>query len=81
MSPSHINIGVGSDITIKELTEIVAGCVGYVGEIVWDTSKPDGAPRKLLNIDKIKELGWTPKTNLNRGLKLTYVWFLEKNQT
>ena len=74
---SHINIGSGLDLTIRELTETVAACVGYEGEIIWDTSKPDGAPRKLLNVEKIKDLGWSPKINLEEGLKRTYMWFLE----
>jgi GDP-L-fucose synthase len=74
---SHINVGTGVDCTIKELTETVAKVVGYTGNIIWDTSKPDGAPRKLMNVGRLKGLGWEAKINLESGLKTAYQWFLE----
>lgn len=73
---SHINVGTGVDCTIRELTETVAEVVGYSGNIVWDTTKPDGAPRKLMNVDRLKELGWQYSIDLESGLKSTYEWFL-----
>jgi len=72
-----INIGTGSDITIKELTEIIAKVIDYGGEIVWDTSKPNGTPRKVMNVDKLKSLGWTPKVGIRQGIYQTYEWFKE----
>lgn len=71
-----INVGVGTDTSIAELAELIAGVVGYRGEIRWDTSKPDGTPRKLLDVSRITELGWTPTTSLEAGLHTTYEWFL-----
>ena len=72
-----INAGPGSDMTIKELTEIVADVIGYKGEILWDTSRPNGTPRKLTDVTKITSLGWKPKTSLREGIKLTYEDFLK----
>jgi GDP-L-fucose synthase len=63
-------------MTIKELTEIVAQVVEYKGKIVWDSTKPDGTPKKQLDISKIQALGWKPKTSLQEGIKKTYEWFL-----
>lgn len=77
---SHINVGTGVDSTIKELTETVAKVVGFEGEIVWDTSKPDGAPRKLLDVSKINKLGWRHAMDLEQGLRDTYQWFLQNNE-
>ena len=74
---SHINVGTGVDCTIKELTETVANVVGYQGKIVWDTSKPDGAPRKLMNVDRLKALGWQYNISLEEGLRNAYTWFLD----
>jgi GDP-L-fucose synthase len=73
---SHVNVGSGTDCTIKELTQTIAQVVGYQGVIEWDASKPDGAPRKLMNVDKIKQLGWSPTVDLVDGLKKTYAAFL-----
>lgn len=73
---SHVNVGSGTDCTIKQLTQTIAEVVGYSGVIEWDASKPDGAPRKLMNVDKIKQLGWSPTVNLVDGLKKTYAAFL-----
>jgi len=72
-----INIGTGIDVTIKELTEAIKNVVGYEGNISWDTTKPDGTPRKLLNVDKLHNLGWRHTTELNDGLRMTYQWFKE----
>lgn len=74
-SSDIINVGTGSDITIKELTEKISNLVGYSGKILWDTNKPDGTPRKVLNVDKIKELGWQPKVGLLEGINRTYEWY------
>ncbi|MCX6404373.1 MAG: GDP-L-fucose synthase [Actinobacteria bacterium] len=75
-----VNIGWGDDVTIKELAEIVKETVGFIGEIVWDTQKPDGTPRKLLDTSTINNLGWKPKIQLRAGIKDTYSWYLA-NQT
>ena len=74
---SHINVGTGIDCSIKELTETIAEIVGYTGKIVWDTSKPDGAPRKLMQVDRLISLGWSYKIDLKAGLEHSYRWFLE----
>ena len=71
-SEDIINVGTGKDITIKDLAETIADIVGFKGEIVWDTSKPNGTPRKVLNVDKIKSLGWKPKVSLREGIQKTY---------
>ncbi|MFH4435569.1 MULTISPECIES: GDP-L-fucose synthase [Vibrio diabolicus subgroup] len=73
---SHINVGTGIDCTIKELVETVAEVVEYQGSIIFDTSKPDGAPRKLMNVSRLRELGWTYSIELKDGLRSTYQWFL-----
>ncbi len=72
-----INIGVGSDISIKNLAEKISKIVGYSGKIIWDQSKPDGASRKLLDNSKIKSLGWKHEVELDLGISLTYKWYLE----
>ena len=77
---SHINVGTGIDCTIKELTETVAEVVGYQGKIEWDTSKPDGTPRKLMNVSRLEKLGWQSAVGLEEGLKISYKWFLENGQ-
>lgn len=69
---THINIGTGKDLTIKELAEMVKEIVGLKGEIVWDKTKPDGTPKKLMNVSKINELGWQKKVNLNNGIQKVY---------
>ena len=71
-----VNAGTGKELTIKELTELVAKVVGYTGKIKWDTSKPNGTPRKLLDVSKATKLGWTYKTELEDGLRLSYEDFL-----
>ena len=71
------NVGSGKEITIKELAEIIQRVTGHQGEILWDSSKPDGTPRKLLDVSKIKEIGWEYKTDLQQGIEKTYAWFLD----
>ena len=73
----HINVGTGEDVTIKELAETIVDVVGYKNYYEWDTSKPNGTPRKVLNVDKIKSLGWEPKINLRDGIESTYKWYKE----
>jgi len=74
--PAPVNIGWGADVTIKELAEIVKETVGFTGEIVWDTEKPDGTPRKLLDTSTINNLGWNPAIELRAGIAHTYEWYL-----
>jgi GDP-L-fucose synthase len=78
---SHINVGTGVDCTIKELVETVAKVTGYVGNISFDSTKPDGAPRKLMNVSRLKELGWQYEVELEIGLATTYEWFLANQDT
>jgi len=77
---SHINIGTGTDITIKDVAQIVKEVVGFYGEIVFNTKMSDGTKRKLLDISKLERLGWKPVITLKDGLKETYEWFLENNK-
>lgn len=72
-----VNVGTGKDVTIKELAELIRDTVGYKGELVWDTDKPDGTPRKLLDVSKIHNLGWHHKVSLKKGIEDTYRWYLE----
>ena len=74
--PDWINVGTGTDVTIKELTETVAVVTGFNGKIVWDSSKPDGTPRKLMDVSRLAKLGWTAKTGLREGVAKTYAAFL-----
>lgn len=76
-SSEIINVGVGEDISIKELAVLIRDVVGYEGKLVFDTSKPDGTPRKLLRVERIHNLGWKAKTDLRTGIAQTYRWFLE----
>ena len=71
------NVGSGKDITIKELAETIQKVVGHQGEIIWDSVKPDGTPRKLMDVSKMKKLGWEYSTGLNEGIEKTYSWFLD----
>ena len=73
---SHINVGTGVDVTIRELAETIRDVVGFKGELVFDTTMPDGAPRKLLDVSKLRGLGWQAKISLQAGLTSTYAWFL-----
>lgn len=74
---SHLNIGTGSDLTIAELANIISDVVGYHGSIEYDTSKPDGTPRKLMDVSRINSLGWKYRTELKDGIVKTYKWYLE----
>ncbi|WP_102429667.1 GDP-L-fucose synthase [Vibrio breoganii] len=78
---SHINVGTGVDCTIRELVETVAKVVGFEGEVVFDATKPDGAPRKLMNVDRLANLGWRYSIDLEQGLAKTYQWFLENQSS
>ena len=71
------NIGTGTDLTIKELAEMIQKIIGHQGEIIWDTTKPDGTPRKLMDISKMHNLGWKHQVDLQRGIQMTYDWFVE----
>jgi GDP-L-fucose synthase len=74
--PDLINVGTGTDVTIRELTEIVAEVVGFKGRIVWDATKPDGTPRKLMDVSKLTALGWRAKVGVREGVAKTYASFL-----
>jgi len=76
-SPEHINIGTGEDLSIKELAELVADLAGFKGDIAWDSSKPDGTPRKVLDVSKARALGWAPKISLRDGVASTIAWYNE----
>ena len=78
--PTLINVGVGKDLTINELAQMIGGIVGYKGKIVHDLSKPDGTPRKLLDVSKLAALGWKPKIGLEEGIRRVYQQFLESSQ-
>jgi GDP-L-fucose synthase len=71
------NVGTGKDITIKELAEIIQKIIGHQGKIIWDATKPDGTPRKLMDVSKMEAMGWTYPTELENGIQKTYDWFLE----
>ena len=77
----HINVGSGQEVSIADLARSIVDVVGYEGELVFDTTKPDGTPRKLLDNSRIESLGWTPKTSLRDGLATTYQWFLDNEET
>jgi GDP-L-fucose synthase len=74
-SPDILNVGTGQDLTILELATLISIIVGYEGEIKWDATKPNGTPRKVLNVDKIKSLGWSPKIGIRQGIYETYEWY------
>ena len=76
-SEKIINVGTGVDVTIKELANVIVDVTGYKNNYEWDTSKPNGTPRKVLNVDRIKSLDWQPKISLREGIELTYEWYLE----
>jgi GDP-L-fucose synthase len=80
-SPEIINIGYGEDVTIRELAELICNVVGFDGELVWDKTKPNGTPRKLLDVTRIRELGWQPTIPLRKGIAQTYEWFLANCST
>ena len=74
-----VNVGFGKDISIHELAQMIQEIVGFEGDIRFDTTKPDGTPQKLLDISRIRKLGWKPETSLREGIKKTYTWCLENN--
>lgn len=76
--PPLVNVGCGEDLSIRELTECVKAVVGFDGEVVWDTTKPDGTPRKLLDISRLQALGWKPRVGLRQGIELAYADYLSK---
>jgi GDP-L-fucose synthase len=78
-SPEIINVGCGEDISIRELAELICEVVGFKGELAWDTTKPDGTPRKLLDVSKIHALGWRHSIPLREGIARTYQWFLKNH--
>ncbi|WP_435134214.1 GDP-L-fucose synthase family protein [Formosa sp. A9] len=80
--PEHLyNVGTGTDVTIKQLAETIQSVTGHEGEIIWDAEKPDGTPRKLMDVSKLKSAGWSYKTDLLAGIQKTYTWFLEHQTT
>jgi GDP-L-fucose synthase len=78
-APDPINVGTGEDCTILELSQMMKEVVGFKGEIVTDTSKPDGTPRKVLDVSRVRALGWKPRHSLLAGLKETYAWAIKEN--
>jgi GDP-L-fucose synthase len=80
-SDNLYNVGTGQDLTIKELALLIQSIVGHQGEIIWDSTKPDGTPRKLMDVSKMEQAGWKAKVGLEEGIKLTYEWFLNNSNT
>lgn len=80
LEESLYNVGSGEDLSLKELALLVQKVIGHQGEIIWDTSKPDGTPRKVMEVSKLKNLGWSPKISLEQGIEETYQWFLENRE-
>ena len=80
-SPEIVNVGCGQDVSIRDLVELICDVVGFDGELTWDSSKPDGTPRKLLDVAKLTGLGWRPKITLREGIASTYEWFLQNKAT
>ena len=78
-SDEIVNVGTGADVTILELAELMARVVGFIGKIVTDTSKPDGTPRKLLDVSRLNTLGWKAKTDLESGARTAYEWYLKNS--
>ena len=76
----HINVGTGEDVTIKELAETISRVVDFMGDIEWDRTKPNGTPRKVLNVDKIKSIGWEPKISLRDGIESIYQWYFRNKK-
>ncbi|MEO7318506.1 MAG: NAD-dependent epimerase/dehydratase family protein, partial [Chthoniobacteraceae bacterium] len=77
-SPELINVGYGEDVTIRELAEMICEVVGFGGRLEFDVSKPDGTPRKLMDISRLKALGWKPQVALRDGIRETYEWYLRE---
>jgi len=72
-----VNIGWGQDVTIRELAELILSAIGYSGRLIFDSAKPDGTPRKLLDVSRLTDLGWKPRISLMNGIEQTYAWFKE----
>lgn len=79
--PEHVNVGTGTDVTIKEVAETIASIVGYTGQTVWDATKPNGTPQKLLDVSKLAHAGWTSKVGLEDGLRMTVEWYRKHSNT
>jgi GDP-L-fucose synthase len=79
-SPDIINVGCGQDVSIRELAELICEVIGFDGDLAWDESKPDGTPRKLLDVTKLRDLGWKPSIPLRHGIAETYKWFLANHR-
>jgi GDP-L-fucose synthase len=77
---SHVNVGTGEDVAIRDLAELIASVVGYQGKLEFDDSKPDGTPRKLLDVSRINNLGWSAKISLQQGLAEVYTWFVNSGE-
>jgi GDP-L-fucose synthase len=77
LTATHINVGLGRDVSIRELAFLIKRIVGFTGQVVFDTTKPDGTPRKLLDVSKLTAMGWVAKISLEEGLEATYRWFVE----
>ena len=77
--PEHINVGAGKDLTISELIEFVREIVFPEAHVVFDSSKPDGTPQKLLDISRLEDLGWSPEINFKEGIRDTYAWYLSQS--
>jgi GDP-L-fucose synthase len=75
---SHINVGTGKDVTIRKMAETMRQVVGYKGKLTFDTTKPDGAPRKLIDVTRLENMGWRYTTDLEEGLEKTYDWYLSE---
>jgi GDP-L-fucose synthase len=75
--PEQVNVGTGRDATLKEIADLVAEAVGYEGETEWDASKPDGTPQKLLDVSKLRDIGWESRIGLREGLASTVEWYRE----
>jgi GDP-L-fucose synthase len=76
---THLNIGTGKDLSISDLAALISEIIGYKGKIIYDTTNPDGTPRKLLDVSRINQLGWKYKTELTEGIEKTYEWFLKRH--
>jgi GDP-L-fucose synthase len=79
-SDLHLNIGTGEDLTVKELASLISVLTGFNGEILWDTSRSDGTPRKVLDVTRIQKLGWTPKISLSDGVQSTKDWYKQNSE-
>ena len=80
-SELHLNVGTGQDLTITEIASLISELTGYEGEILWDTSKSDGTPRKVLDIQRIQKLGWAHKILLREGIQSTIDWYRENSES